>query len=136
MEFSSVYTDTGFCNQVSTKWLLAVSLYSWITMPLALASVILSTIFPVPVPGLLNVIAAFVGGVNFYMYIFGVIKSFRVDRLGWLRMAMCMAGALITMPFNFLVENVAVVRGLVGNKHKFYIVNKLTGAPDKVVSVV
>ncbi|XP_064081594.1 beta-1,4-mannosyltransferase egh-like isoform X1 [Macrobrachium nipponense] len=121
---------------VSTKWLLAISLYSWVTMPLALASVILSTIFPVPVPGLLNVMAAFVGGVNFYMYIFGVIKSFRVDRIGWMRMALCMAGALITMPFNFLVENVAVVRGLVGNKHKFYIVNKLTGAPDKVVSTV
>lgn len=105
-------------------------------MPLALTSVILSTIFPVPVPGILNVIAAFVGGVNFYMYIFGVIKSFRVDRVGWLRMSMCMAGALITMPFNFLVENVAVVRGLVGNKHKFYVVNKLTGVPEKVVSTV
>ncbi|XP_050700601.1 beta-1,4-mannosyltransferase egh-like isoform X7 [Eriocheir sinensis] len=121
---------------VSTKWLLAVSLYSWITMPLALASVVLSTIFPVPVPGFINVIAAFVGAVNFYMYIFGVIKSFRVDRLGWLRMTMCVAGALITMPFNFLVENIAVVRGLVGNKHKFYIVDKVMGAPDKVVSTV
>lgn len=121
---------------MSTKWLLAVSLYSWITMPLALASVVLSTIFPVPVPGFINVIAAFVGAVNFYMYIFGVIKSFRVDRLGWLRMTMCVAGALITMPFNFLVENIAVVRGLVGNKHKFYIVDKVMGAPDKVVSTV
>lgn len=105
-------------------------------MPLALASVILSTIFPVPVPGFLNVIAAFVGGVNFYMYIFGVIKSFRVDRVGWLRMAMCMAGALITMPFNFLVENIAVIRGLVGNKHKFYVVNKITEATDTVVTTV
>lgn len=105
-------------------------------MPLALSSVVLSTIFPVPVPGLLNLVAAFVGGVNFYMYIFGVIKSFRVDRVGWMRMAMCMIGALITMPFNFLVENIAVLRGLVGNKHKFYIVNKLTGAPDNGVNTV
>ena len=119
--------------QVSTKWLLAVSLYSWVTMPLALASVAISAAFPVPVPALLDVAAAFVGGVNFYMYIFGVIKSFRVDRLGWLRMSLCVAGALVTMPFNFLVENVAVVRGLVGNKHDFYVVNKSTKSSTETV---
>lgn len=105
-------------------------------MPFALASVILSPIFPVPVPFAVNVVAAFVGGVNFYMYIFGVIKSFRVDRLGWLRMGFCVAGALVTMPFNFLVENVAVMRGLVGDKHKFYVVNKLTRGADRIVNVV
>ncbi|KAB7507336.1 Beta-1,4-mannosyltransferase egh [Armadillidium nasatum] len=121
---------------VTTKWLLAISLYSWVTMPLALASVILSPIFPVSVPSVVNAIAAFVGGVNFYMYIFGVIKSFRVDRLGWVRMGMCVAGALVTMPFNFLVENIAVMRGLVGDKHKFYVVNKLTLHSDRNVNIV
>ncbi|RXG67520.1 Beta-1,4-mannosyltransferase egh [Armadillidium vulgare] len=121
---------------VTTKWLLAISLYSWVTMPLALASVILSPIFPVSVPSVVNAIAAFVGGVNFYMYIFGVIKSFRVDRLGWVRMGMCVAGALVTMPFNFLVENIAVMRGLVGDKHKFYVVNKLTLHSDRIVNIV
>ncbi|XP_076058995.1 beta-1,4-mannosyltransferase egh isoform X2 [Oratosquilla oratoria] len=120
---------------VSTKWLLALSLYSWVTMPLAFSSVILSTTFPVTVPPLFNIIAAFVGGVNFYMYIFGVIKSFRVDRLGWIRMVLCIVGALITMPFNFLIENFAVLRGVIGNKHKFYIVNKLT-EPAPPVNVV
>ena len=123
---------------VATKWLLAVSLYSWVTMPLALASVMLSGVFPVPVPMFVNLMAAFVGGVNFYMYIFGVIKSFRVDRLGWLRMGCCVLGALVTMPFNFLVENVAVIGGLIGNKHKFYVVNKLTSSlsADATVNVV
>ncbi|CAL4098614.1 unnamed protein product, partial [Meganyctiphanes norvegica] len=121
---------------VSTKWLLSVSLYSWVTMPLAFFSIFLSAIFPVPVPTIINVCAAFVGGTNFYMYIFGVIKSFRVDRVGWLKMSMYVVVALITMPFNFLVENLAVLLGLIGNKHKFYIVNKLIGNANNVVSTV
>lgn len=121
---------------VSTKWLLGVSLYSWVTMPLAFFSIFLSAFFPVPVHTLINIAAAFVGGTNFYMYIFGVIKSFRVDRVGWLRMIMYVVVALVTMPFNFLVENLAVLLGLIGNKHKFYIVNKLIGNANSVVDTV
>ena len=64
-----------------------------------------------------------------------VIKSFRVDRLGWLRMLACIAGALVTMPFNMLVENFAVLRGIWGNKHKFYVVAKLTTQTNPIEPV-
>uniref|UniRef100_A0A2P2I700 Beta-1,4-mannosyltransferase egh-like n=1 Tax=Hirondellea gigas TaxID=1518452 RepID=A0A2P2I700_9CRUS len=121
---------------IKTKWLMAMSLYSWVTMPVAIVTVALSAVFPVFVPWPLNFITAFVGGVNIYMYIFGVIKSFRVDRLGWLRMIACIAGALVTMPFNMLVENIAVLKGLYGDKYKFYVVKKLTMTDSSVVNVV
>ena len=114
---------------------MALSLYSWVTMPIAIGSVALSSVYPVAVPTIINLVTAFVGGVNIYMYIFGVIKSFRVDRLGWLRMLACIVGALVTMPFNMLVENFAVVRGLYGDKHKFYVVKKLT-THDTTIDIV
>lgn len=115
---------------------MAMSLYSWVTMPVAIASVCLTAVYPVAVPGLINFVAAFVGGVNIYMYVFGVIKSFRVDRLGWLRMMACIVGALVTMPFNMLVENFAVVRGLCGDKHKFYVVKKITMSDSMGANIV
>lgn len=115
---------------------MALSLYSWVTMPVAIFSVALSTVYPVTVPSAFNLVTAFVGSVNIYMYIFGVIKSFRVDRLGWLRMVACIIGALVTMPFNMLVENFAVIRGLWGDKHKFYVVKKLTKMDSSVVDIV
>ncbi|KAA0183852.1 hypothetical protein HAZT_HAZT011820 [Hyalella azteca] len=121
---------------IRTKWLMSLSLYSWVTMPVAIASVSLTAVYPVAVPVVINYVAAFVGGVNIYMYIFGVIKSFRVDRLGWLRMLACIAGALVTMPFNMLVENFAVLRGLYGDKHKFYVVKKLPVHDAAIVNIV
>lgn len=136
MKYSFHGGKTNILLQVRTKWLMAMSLYSWVTMPVAIASVALSAVYPIAVSGIINCIAAFVGVVNTYMYIFGVIKSFRVDRLGWLRMMACIIGALITMPFNMLVENFAVIRGLFGDKHKFYVVKKLTVPDASLGSVV
>jgi len=111
---------------IRTKWLMALSLYSWVTMPVAVFTVALSGWLAVPTAVPVTAATAFVTSVNVYMYVFGVVKSFRVDRLGWLRMAVCVVGALVSMPLNLCVENAAVLWGLWGNKHRFYVVNKLT----------
>lgn len=59
------------------------------------------------------------------MYIFGVVKSFSHKyRNSLLRLAMYLAGALMTIPFNILIENAAVLVGMFGRKDQFYIVNK------------
>lgn len=106
------------------KILLAVSCYSWVTMPLSTSNVVLAALCPIPCPPTMDFLCAFIGAINIYMYIFGVFKSFSLMRCGLFKFCLCIAGALCTIPFNILIENVAVVWGLFGNKHKFYVVKK------------
>lgn len=106
------------------KFLLAISCYSWVTLPLSTSNVILAAICPIPCHPLIDFTCAFIGAVNIYMYVFGVVKSFTVYRFGLFKFLLCICGALLTMPFNIVIENVAVIWGIIGKKHKFYIVNK------------
>ncbi|XP_012250513.2 beta-1,4-mannosyltransferase egh isoform X2 [Athalia rosae] len=109
---------------IKNKILLGVSCYSWVTMPLSTSNVILASLCPITCPLIIDFLCAFIGAVNIYMYIFGVVKSFSLYRFGILRFLLCICGALSTIPFNILIENVAVIWGLFGKKHKFYVVNK------------
>lgn len=106
------------------KIFLAISCYSWVTMPLSTSNIILAALCPIPCPPLMDFLCAFIGAVSIYMYIFGVIKSFSLYRFGIVKFFLCVCGALATIPINVVIENVAVIWGLVGKKHKFYIVNK------------
>uniref|UniRef100_A0A8D8LF99 Beta-1,4-mannosyltransferase egh n=1 Tax=Cacopsylla melanoneura TaxID=428564 RepID=A0A8D8LF99_9HEMI len=106
------------------KFLLGVSCYSWVTMPLSTSNIILAGLCPIPCPPLIDFICAFIGAVNIYMYVFGVVKSFSLYRFGVVKFTLCILGALCTIPVNVLIENVAVIWGLFGNKHTFYVVNK------------
>ncbi|XP_076640753.1 beta-1,4-mannosyltransferase egh [Halictus rubicundus] len=106
------------------KVLLGISCYSWVTLPLTTSNVILAVIYPITCPPIVNFLCAFIAAVNIYMYIFGVIKSFSLHRFGIIRFVLCICGALSTIPFNLVIENIAVIWGLFGKKHKFYVVNK------------
>lgn len=76
----------------------------------------------------MDFMVVFIGGVNIYMFIFGVLKSFNVYRFGFARFFLCLLGAVAVMPFNLVIENIAVIWGYFGNKHKFYVVNKNIGS--------
>ncbi|UYV60209.1 hypothetical protein LAZ67_1000406 [Cordylochernes scorpioides] len=106
------------------KCFLALALYSWATIPLTTSNIILAALFPLPCWQSINFTCAFIGAVNIYMYVFGVIKSFSLYRLGPFKFMLYLSGALCTIPFNIIVENIAVIWGLFSKKHKFYIVNK------------
>ncbi|XP_074598118.1 beta-1,4-mannosyltransferase egh [Brevipalpus obovatus] len=108
------------------KFLLAISLYSWLTVPLSTSNVVLAMLFPLPDDRfvILNILVAFVGATSLYMFIFGVAKSFSLMRLGYQKFFLCIIGALCVMPFNVMVEIIAVFWGLIGNKYRFYIVQK------------
>lgn len=108
------------------KLLLGISFYSWVTLPLSTSNLVLAAIYPIPCPALIDFICAFTGAVNIYMYVFGVVKSFSLYRFGMFRFLLCIFGALSTIPFNLIIENVAVVWGVFGKKHQFYVVNKNT----------
>lgn len=108
------------------KLFLGLSLYAWMTVPLSTSNILLTSLFPLPTKSfvLLNVLFAFVAAVNIYMYVFGVLKSFSVARIGVLKFTACVFASLLTIPFNILIENIAVVWGVFGQKHKFYVVDK------------
>ncbi|CAL8081479.1 unnamed protein product [Orchesella dallaii] len=106
------------------KIFLAISLYSWMALPLNTCNVLLTSIAPIPCYPIVNFTCGLIGGTNLYMLMFGVIKSFAFHRLGAKKMIMCVAGAIFTVPFNILVENIAIIWGLFGKKHQFYVVNK------------
>lgn len=106
------------------KLLLGISCYSWITMPLSTSNIVLAGLCPISCSPLIDFLCAFIGAVNIYMYVFGVVKSFSLYRFGVVRFLFCICGALSTIPFNLIIENVAVIWGIFGNKHKFYVVNK------------
>lgn len=108
------------------KAVLACSVYSWITMPLSTSNLIWAAVYPIPCPVLMDLVCSFIAAVNVYMYIFGVIKSFSLYRFGPAKFLLCVFGAVCTIPVNIVIENVAVIWGLVGKKHKFYVVQKDT----------
>lgn len=114
------------------KILLAISCYSWVTLPLSTSNVILAVVCPIPCPQIFDLVCAFIGAVNMYMYVFGVLKSFSLYRFGFLKFVLCICGALSTIPLNVIIENVAVIWGVVGKKHKFYVVNKHIRPPITV----
>lgn len=114
------------------KILVAISCYSWVTLPLSTSNVILAGLCPIPCYAIIDFLCAFIGAVNIYMYIFGVVKSFTVYRFGLFRFLLCIGGALLTIPVNVIIENVAVMWGVIGKKHKFYIVNKNVRQPITV----
>lgn len=106
------------------KLLLGISVYSWVTMPLSTSNMIFAGLYPIPCPNVVDFLCAFIAGFNIYMYVFGVIKSFSLYRFGVVKFLACVLGALCTIPINVVIENVAVIWGLVGKKHKFYVVQK------------
>ncbi|CAH1393393.1 unnamed protein product [Nezara viridula] len=109
---------------LKNKIFLSISCYSWVTMPLSTSNILLASLCPIPCPPLIDFLCAFIGAVSIYMYIFGVIKSFSLYRFGVIKFSLCIFGALATIPVNVVIENVAVIWGLLGKKHKFYVVNK------------
>ncbi|KAK9497293.1 hypothetical protein O3M35_004638 [Rhynocoris fuscipes] len=112
---------------------LGISCYSWVTMPLSTSNIILAGLCPIPCPPLVDFTCAFIASVSIYMYVFGVIKSISLYRFGIIKFILCIVGAVATIPFNIVIENLAVIWGLFGNKHKFYIVNKDLRPPQILV---
>lgn len=106
------------------KILLACSLYAWATMPLSTSNLVLAPNFPVPCPQAFNIVCAFIGALNLYMYLFGLMKSCSISKHGIFGFGLRFVLVMIAIPLNIVVENVAVVWGLLGKKHKFYIVDK------------
>lgn len=117
---------------LKNKIFLAMSCYSWVTLPITASNILWVSICPMPFPHPLELLLAFVGAVNLYMYIFGVFKSFPIFRFGFWRFVIFIGAIFVIIPFNIIIESIAVVWGVIGKKHKFYIVNKEIKIPVTV----
>jgi egghead protein (zeste-white 4 protein) len=107
------------------KIFLALSLYAWATMPFTTLQVLLCSLLPLPSSTFIDFLVAYIGAVNLYMYVFGVMKSFshKYRQSVW-RLLLYTAGAIVAIPFNIWIENIAVVMGMFSRKDGFYVVNK------------
>lgn len=112
---------------IKNKWFLGMSLYAWLTLPLSTSNLIWAYLFPLPSNQfvLLNLILAFAAATNSYMYLFGVVKSFSLRRIGPSKFVMYLIGSILAIPFNVVIENIAVCWGIISNKHRFYVVQKI-----------
>ncbi|XP_065564031.1 beta-1,4-mannosyltransferase egh-like isoform X2 [Artemia franciscana] len=117
------------------KWLLAISLYSWITMPISTSNVFLAPLYPIPMPWVIDFAINFIGGMNLYLYIYGVIMSFSIKKIGIFKFILYIIGAIASTPLKLVIENLAVVYGLLTNKYRFYIVKKELEDYTKVPAV-
>lgn len=106
--------------------LLGVSDYSWITMPLSTSNMTFVALYPIPCPNLMDFICASIAAVNICMHVFGVIKSFSLSRFGFVKFFACILGAICTIPINIVIENIAVIWGLVGKKNINFMLYKKT----------
>lgn len=107
-----------------TKIWLAFSVYSTVTLPLSTSNLLLTILYPIDCPLLLDILLALTGATGFYMYMFGVMKSFPRQRLGTPKYLVCIVGVLFLIPVFVTLENLAVIWGLLGKKHKFHVVQK------------
>lgn len=106
------------------KFWLSMSLYAWITMPLTISNVLLSLVFPIPIPIWLNCICIFVGAVNLYMYFFGAFKSIPLHRIGVFNYGLCLIGLMLAVIVDTVMQTFAVMKGVFGSKKSFYVVKK------------
>jgi egghead protein (zeste-white 4 protein) len=118
------------------RFCLALALYSWLTLPLSTSNVYLTALFPIPVGQTLDFLTCLVGIVNLYLYFIGAIKSYSIKRLGFVKFMFCIIGALCTIPFVVVIENIAVIWGLFGDKKKFYVVNKSLQPISQAANIV
>lgn len=109
---------------MSKKYLLAMSHYAMLTLPITSSSFILTTIFPLPTPMWITVLGTFCFAITLYMYFFGVIKSFALKQTSGFMLLVYLFSQVIVLPINIVCENIATIWGLLGPKHNFYIVGK------------
>ena len=117
------------------KFFLSMSLYAWMTMPLTITNLVFASAYPLPSSYWCNFWSTFVGAASFYMYIFGVLKSFDFKQIGIRRYLLVIVGAVLSIPFNVIIEISAVVWGIFSKKHKFFVVQKQINQMPKTLEV-
>lgn len=78
-------------------------------------------------PGLgerFDVFTGAIDGVVAYLFMFGVIKSFNMRRLGVLKFALSLIGSIVIIRVYLLFEVIVSIWGLISKKREFFVVQK------------
>jgi beta-1,4-mannosyltransferase len=109
---------------LKNKIFLIISTYAWILTPLTTLNLFLPFCFPVASPMIVELACAFIGGVSSYMQIFGTIKSLSFHHYGFVKTFFAVIFSICVIPLKGLSESIAVIWGLVTEKHQFYVIKK------------
>ncbi|TRY73453.1 hypothetical protein TCAL_07901 [Tigriopus californicus] len=109
----------------ATKGLLAMSLVSWLTLPLStLANLVLVNYYPFSMGVVLDFLLGLVGAIGFFMYGFGYVRQHPIQRYSWIRLLLVVPEIVISSGVSIIAENCAVCTMWVGDWYDFYIVDK------------
>lgn len=106
------------------KIFVSLSCYAWAVMPLTTIGAILRVFYPTPWSYHLEALFVAILSVYLYLYIFGVLKTFTTNHFSVFKTVVFLFMTILAIPINAVMENIAVIWGLLGNKLTFYIVKK------------
>jgi len=71
-----------------------------------------------------NVSGCFITAVILYMSIYGTIRSFSVEKIGWLKLIFLVFLVIVTLPIKIVLELFAILWAWVTPKNTFVVVDK------------
>lgn len=110
---------------IRSKIWLAFTLYSWLTAPFSFLNTFLFGLYPLPTSALYDFLACLIFTVNLYIYLIGSFKQFKIKRIGKVKFITCLILAPIALTFAIIAENIAIIWAMLGDKTKFYVVQKI-----------
>ena len=106
------------------RFFIGMSIYAWITVPLATSNVVLTKYFPLQLPWIFDVMIGFMGAMPLYLYIFGYVLQHPLRRYSYLKLILVIPEIILASITSLILENVAVILMWFGNWYEFYIVQK------------
>lgn len=109
---------------LKSKFILSISLASWLSLPLSTSNVFLSKMFPMSISPTIDFLMSFIGAMGLYMYSFGYVKQFNIHRFSNIRKIVAVFEIILASTLSIIVENCAVICMWGGDWYDFYIVEK------------
>ncbi|XP_072395599.1 beta-1,4-mannosyltransferase egh-like [Diabrotica undecimpunctata] len=109
---------------LKNKFFIFFSFCAVLASPLSMVYYILSLFYPIPLCTILNLLNAFILSVCSYNNVFGVIKSFSIERFGIFKVILIATISYLLLPVLGVLQSCVSYQSLFGKKNKFYIVDK------------
>ena len=96
-------------------------------LPLCASNIVLSPVFPLPMPPILNIMIGFMSGFAYFIFAFGVVKSFDFRRIGIMKLLVLIVVMVLEIPIIFVLDSSAAFLSLFvarGKTPEFHIVKK------------
>ena len=111
---------------LNSRFWLALSIISWITIPFATSNIFLGKIYPMKLWSIIDFSINFCGGMALYLYAFGFVKQHNIRRFSIFRIIFVIPEIILASIMSIICEHIAVMTMWFGNWYEFYIVQKET----------